>query len=294
MYILYIPKHVSTDSTGYECLSALYYEALNQEDKEIKYNFDKCKIFDANLSAVLGALFDALTSAGKKVYLTTPKNETVKHTLARNNFFRSFQPEQPIDETDDYVNYMKFSASDSELFKEYIEKELFKKTKFPKHTEKAGKQIKTSIYEIFVNATTHGKCDFVYGCGEYKPDKRPPVLDMTIVDCGQTIYKEVNNFFGKEEHSPCSAIKWAMQEGNTTKKDTGGLGLSELHTFISLNKGALQIVSDCGMVEFRNGVWSEKPLSVPFPGTIVNMKFNFNDNKIYYIATENIDINNLL
>ena len=35
-------------------------------------------------------------------------------------------------------------------------------------------------------------------------------------------------------------------------------------------------------------------LDVSFPGTIVNMKFNFNDNKNYFMESERVNLNDLL
>lgn len=52
-----------------------------------------------------------------------------------------------------------------------------------------GKRICTSIFEVFENARTHGKCQWIHTCGQYYPQKHSSRFDITIVDAGQTIHK---------------------------------------------------------------------------------------------------------
>jgi hypothetical protein len=85
-----------------------------------------------------------------------------------------------------------------------------------------------------------------------------------------------------------------MDKGHTTKDQPGGLGLAILKEFITLNNGALQIVSANGMLDYRNGTTSTSVLQSDFPGTIVNMEFNFDDDTFYSLNDEEIDLNDLL
>ncbi|MDE6369891.1 MAG: hypothetical protein K2K92_00195, partial [Duncaniella sp.] len=112
--------------------------------------------------------------------------------------------------------------------------------------------------------------------------------------------RTVNDFLNRRNQSsdslsPCEAIRWALEDGNTTKDFTGGLGLTRLKSFVDANRGAMQIVSDRGMVEYASGEAIDYDLVTPFEGTIVTMKFNFDSNQDYYVAKEEfIDMNNLL
>ena len=186
--------------------------------------------------------------------------------------------------------------NDQVKFKKYIDSELIHKQKFPAHTDLVGDKMVESICEIYANAIMHGKSDYVYACGEYQEDDK--ILNMTIVDCGETVAKNVNSFFegkGKPQVSSAEAIEWAFVSGNTTKTDTGGLGLAILKEFIDQNQGSLQMISDTGMLELNNGMVKQESLNNSFPGTIVNMKFNFADSKKYFMAYEkNTDFNDLL
>jgi len=298
MIEILIEKKVRTDKEGYEFLIGLYQRVKSQRDKDVRLDFSLCQSFDANLSSVLGAILDELMLS-EYTFWFARLNTGVLKTLTKNGFLKTAKGDfQTIaKEQETFIRYQKFSIIEGNTFKSYIDSELINKQKFPKHTENVGKNINANIYEIFVNATIHGNCKSVYCCGEYHPDKSPPKLDMTIVDCGTTIHENVNTFFKsiKKDHiEPDYAIEWAIREGNTTKDTTGGLGLSLLMEFLSLNKGSLHIISSSGELIYEDGQISTARLNDAFPGTIVNMQFNFDDDKIYYMSNEKTDLNNLL
>lgn len=297
MYYVSLSKNISTDTKGYQHLIDVYDNIMAQGDKDATLVFDRCVHIDANLSAMLGSLLDDLKVKGYNLWLTHPKSDKVRDNLSRNNFFSAFNPDYIAEDTENFIEYKKFSPEDSETFKSYIESQLMQKQRFPAHTKRAGSLIQESIMEIFVNAVCHGECSYVYSCGEYDDTKTPPCLDMTIVDRGHTIPSKVNDFFVRKSLrpvDPCEAIRWALREGTTTKSIPGGLGLPALMEFLKLNQGAMQIVSGYGMVEYRNDRLYDYKLSKSFDGTIVNMEFNFDDDKNYILASEQVDLSNLL
>lgn len=63
-----------------------------------------------------------------------------------------------------------------------------------------------------------------------------------------------------------------------------------------MNDGSIQVVSGCGMIEIRGNDVEQYLLEEEFPGTIVNMKFNFDDKKEYFMTSERkeYNINDLL
>ena len=147
------------------------------------------------------------------------------------------------------------------------------------------KKIKESILEIFDNARSHGKCEFIFSCGQYYPKKGR--LDFTVVDIGRTIRKNVRDYL-QENVSGKEALDWAVKENTTTKKDNipGGLGLTLIREFLCKNKGKIQIAS-------ADGYWYEKEctsysedLSIVFGGTAVNLEFNVNDQSSYCLTSE--------
>lgn len=240
MYQININRYVRTDESGYDHLIDIYSEINSLPDKErrITIDFENCHHFHANLSAALGSLLDLLSDRGFDLWITNLR-PGVRKALFSNGFLGTIKDYETdkSKEKEEFIRYERFAITESDRFKQYIQDELMRKQKFPKHTTKAGEYIHTGIYEIFANAITHGNCGYVYCCGEYHPDKNPPKLDMTIVDCGETIEKNVNEYFqnkGSQAIFPANkAIEWAIQEGNTTKSITGGLGLAQLMEFLS-------------------------------------------------------------
>lgn len=292
-----IPEFLQTDRSGYTFLADLYHSISGQEDRELTVDFSKTSIVDGNLAAALGAILDKLVGEGFTILLSSPRSKKVRQVLSRNHFFQAWKVNTNTEDRENYIDYKRFKSNDSASFKQYIDEGLIHKQKFPQHTELVAEYIIENIYEIYTNAIMHGRTDFVYSCGEYNELKH--ILEMTIVDCGLTIPGNVNNYFRSKQQcqcSDCDAINWAFVEGNTTKNIPGGLGLAILRDFIKMNDGSIQVVSGCGMIEIHGNEVEQFLLDVEFPGTIVNMKFNFDDKKGYFMTSErkNYNINDLL
>lgn len=300
MYFLRIPNILKTNTDGFEFLAGMMPTILGniEADGALLVDFVQCTEIDGNLSAVIGAILDKVLPSFQQILISPPRNKTTKKVLARNHFFRSWNVETNFEDKENYVEYYRFKRDDSSSeFKKYIHEGLINKQRFPVHTERAGEKIVESIFEIYANAVMHGNTEYVYSCGEYMTDSH--VLEMTIVDCGQTIPGNVKEFFERTNQTfegDCEAIEWAFVSGNTTKSQTGGLGLAIIKDFIELNQGSIQVVSGKGFIEYRGATVERFLMSTPFPGTIVNMKFNFNDNKRYFMKSENepVDKNDLL
>ena len=292
-----IPTALKTDKAGYSFIAELYPLLVSQEDKEVTIDFSVCLDIDANLAAAIGAILDRLVDEGFQIWLNRPVDKKVRTVLSRNHFLKAWNVPTQTEDRENYVEYRKFQSIDSAAFKQYIDDGLIKKEKFPKHTNLVGSNIIENIYEIYANAIMHGETTYVYSCGEY--NEKEHILEMTIVDCGKTIPLNVNNYLSKKNlptYSHCDAIKWAFISGNTTKDVPGGLGLAILKDFINLNGGAIQVVSGRGMIEYSGNNVEQYLLEVEFPGTIVNMRFNFDDSKNYYMTCERetINLNDLL
>ena len=293
----FLPSKIENNEIGFNFFASLYEDLKKQGDREIVVDFSTCFLFEGNLAAIMGAIFDVLAADGHQIFLKPPLNKTVKKSLGRNHFFNAWNLETGVQDKENYVEYHSFEIDAIQTFKEYINRELLNKQRFPSHTEQAGKYIVDNICEIYVNATMHGNAHRVTCCGEYDTTKH--ILHMTIVDCGRTIEENVNehiNKLGKKNISADEAILWAFIEGNTTKSNTGGLGLAQLKDFIRMNKGSLDIISGKGWVLLKGEKEETHLLRTAFPGTIVNLNLNFDDKDYYYMTSEkqSIDINYIL
>lgn len=292
----FISQSVAANKAGYEFLCELYDNMHSVENEVINVDFERCKLFDANLSSVLGAIFDKRMKEGCTILLRAPKAAGVRRVLSRNKFFRAFDLNTDNKDSENYIYYSSFSSSDTLAFKEYIDKELIRKERFPKCTEKAKYKIIESIYEIFANAVSHGGSKKVYSCGEVHTRANKTTLDMTFVNLGLSVVDNVNNYMekkGLKALSSCETLNWAFVKGNTTKQETGGLGLFILKQFISMNQGTIQMISGDAMLEIEGKKHKNTLLNKRFPGTIVTVEFNCDDDKTYLMTDELPDKNNL-
>ncbi len=292
----FISPTVAADKAGYEFLCELYQAMHDVENENIYINFGRCRAFDANLSAVLGAIFDKRNKDGCSVFLTIPHHPGVRRILSRNKFLQAFDLKTTNEDRENFIVYKKFGIYDTQAFKEYIDKELIQKERFPNCTEKAKIRIIESIYEIFANAVSHGGCDYIYCCGEVHTREGKTMLDMTFVNLGLSVVDNVKKYMQDRMFpvlTSCETLNWAFVEGNTTKQDTGGLGLSILKQFIGLNNGTIQMISGDAMLEIQGEQHKDTLLDKWFPGTIVTVEFNCNDDKTYLMTDELPDKNNL-
>lgn len=294
--IISISQNVAADKSGYEFLCELYNEMYRIEEEVVVIDFGKCKSFDANLSSVLGSIFDKRQKEGCSIFLKAPQSPGVRRVLSRNKFFRAFDLNTDNEDRENYIYYNSFGVSDTQAFKAYIDKEIIQKERFPKCTAKAKDKIIESIYEIFANAVSHGGCDRVYSCGEVHTRRNKTMLDITFVNLGLSVVDNVNNYLQEKDGSvlpSCDALEWAFIKGNTTKPIPGGLGLDILKQFVGMNDGTIQMISGDAMLEIEGGNHKDTKLDKWFPGTIVTVEFNCDDDKTYLTTDELADKNNL-
>ncbi|MFT6868535.1 MAG: hypothetical protein ACJA08_003389, partial [Cyclobacteriaceae bacterium] len=191
-----IKPKVTSEFEGYEYLIQIYRLAEASSDLIIELSFNYCTWFEANLAAVLGAIVELLNESGKRVYIYHV-NPRVALVMRKNGFLCGFGYEPAYDQHGTILRYQQFTPKDDDDFSNYIKTELLTKPDFPKHSKALGKKISESIFELYENARTHGRCKKIHTCGQYYPQKRIPRLDVTIVDMGITIKKNVSTFLNK-------------------------------------------------------------------------------------------------
>lgn len=293
----YIATRLRADKEGFLFLADLWDKVSCLTGGKVLFRFDAVKEIDANLSSALGAMLDSATRNGVSMFLNTPHEKNAKRALARIGFLDAFSVKTNVEERENFITYKCFSVKESLEFKEYIHSDLLQKQRFPQCTKKAEEKIIESIYEVFANAVSHGGCEKVYICGECHESNNRPLLEMTITDLGRTIPENVNDFLvgkGAKALSAEETLLWAFQEGNTTKSIPGGLGLAILKDFMDLNEGEIQMVSGGAMLEYRKRSFTTAFLEKPFPGAIVNLKFNCADQKAYSLKNEITNSQDLL
>ena len=264
----------------------LYNQSLQYHNRTIVFDFSQIDFMEANLCALIGALFEKLESNGNTIGLENIPHK-LSNILRKNSFLVNYGYTELVDRYDTSLKYQRLNPKEDLLFYDSI-KQLFSKPEFPSLSNRLGNEIAKNIFELYENARTHGRCDYIHACGQFFPRDPKKPLHFTIVDRGITIKENVSSFL-EREISASEAIQWAMVSGNTTKREVGGLGLGVIFEFIKLNKGKIHIVSSDGYYEFSNGQVITKRLTAPFGGTLINLSFNLNDKHYYWLKEESLD-----
>jgi hypothetical protein len=285
--VFLIPPKLISDFEGYEFLCYLSLKSFSAIKINVRFNFSENLYFEANLCSPFGALLEGLRLNGNTIFFDG-LNSYVEEEFIKNGFYKLVNAGfSNNDSLITIMDFKKFTLLDTIKFQDYINEQLLAQKDFPNLSDLLKKKINKSILEIFNNAHTHGRCEYVYTCGQYFPDEMK--LKFTISDMGTTIRKNVNDYFeSKNKIDGKDAILWAVEKGNTTKKGNipGGLGLSLIRSFLIPNEGSIQIISSNGYWEEKNGIIFVNAFKNRFLGTIVNFDFNLNDKKSYVLSSE--------
>ncbi|MFN8265348.1 MAG: hypothetical protein U0T11_04725 [Chitinophagaceae bacterium] len=281
-----MPRNLSTDLNSYNFFSFISEHTKRFTQENIQLDFFHNEYLDVNSCSILASLINELHSKYNIVEILNLSPETDR-LLIENKFFQTVFNEYDLD----IISYnskmpcLSFLKNESSKFVEYLDEGLLSMVQLPKMTSKLKKIINERLLEIFSNAHEHGSCKLFYSSGEYSLKKGK--ITITLANTGKTIRENVNECFNIKI-SAIQALNWAVEEGNTTRKGNipGGLGISLLREFLFHNNGYLEIVSENGLWQERDGKITTHTLNFRFSGTIVNIVININDNKYYKLASE--------
>lgn len=110
------------------------------------------------------------------------------------------------------------------------------------------------------------------------------VIAGTIHCCLKTKKREIREKYGIIHD--IEAIKLAIKEGVTSRPQSAGFGLSNIHNFLKVNEGTLTIISGRGKVNFYSNKVESYNLTEKFEGTIVNLKINASKESFYFLTSE--------
>lgn len=271
---------VSSNFSGYSQIIDLYHRFKNWEYGEIDLSIQEW--FDANLCSALGSVLDELSEDFKIIRISAEGR--TREILQKNSFLSHYGYPSIEDQYHTTLRYIKLKPSETRFFSIYIITTLLNRPELPTMSRALTKKIYESIFEIFANAQIHSESDFIYVCGQFYPQKHK--LIITIADSGIGFKNKINRKF-QSNLTAVQAIRWAIQDGHSTKTDIpGGIGLAILKDFITLNKGMLQIVSNEGFYQKDEQSEFFSYFPDPFPGTVVTVEFRTDDPRSYSLASE--------
>lgn len=311
---------IRDNTKGYDYLLELCRFIIENPDDYFDFNFNKCAFLDQNAVAILGGLvryIDAYRKSkntkARNFYkrLLLPPNqltfqiESMSQTLLRHLTSNQFLPHitkqanlaLPREDSIGYkqhMDYMDTNEIADHLNYHWLSDERISISPTLKQS------IVSRMLEIFLNAYGHGvEKNHISGlgvtsCGQYFKNSKK--LKLTVVDFGCGIISNVKTHFSATNPNldDASAMKWALEMGNSTKTDSldmnipRGLGLDLLRDFVRINGGTLSVYSNscCAKVD-KKGNYGVSELKNPFAGTIVNIAIICDDRHYKFISEPN-------
>lgn len=150
--------------------------------------------------------------------------------------------------------------------------------------EKSYSTMFSKLYEIFINASTHGQNELgTYTYGNLKKDE----FVFTIYDAGIGIKNNVNNFL-KKDLSAQQAMEWALKSGNSTliSDYPRGAGFSLLEAFAYKNSGKITLCSDNIICIMENGQRTFRRMKTNIRGTLFIMNIKADSEYVYDMDKE--------
>lgn len=289
--IINMPVKIKNDQSSFEFLICnLYHQIINIKNSKIVLNFKKTRWLEANLTSVLGSIFTLVFKNNNELCLRSI-NKSIRNVLIKNEFYKNFGIDIELEDTyQSTIKYTRFVPEDKVKFQKYLKEEFIPKINL-QMSENFDKELRLNLEEVFQNARTHGKCEYIFVCGQYFYSNKK--VTFTIVDLGKTIPENVKNKL-QTEINDVDCIDWATKDGNSTKVGiSGGIGLFQLSEFLKENEGKMQIISAYGYWEQDNKNITKQILDTPFYGTIVNIQVNIND-KLYLSLEEKGTLNQII
>lgn len=284
--MIYRIPNIGGNRDGFDALAELAMAASDLEYSSLELSFAAVTWFDANMSAPLGAVLSRIQDRYNTVSIVDIKEK--RSILRRNGFLEGFGYAAPRELGSTILPYRRFKTTESNRFYEYLDTHLPGKG-IPEMTSDLALRFQQSLGEIFINSQTHSDSALgVFVCGQFYPPRQR--LNISLADAGVSIPGRISRSFGiRAGH--VKALRWAMMEGNTTKKNApGGVGLKLIRDFISLNGGRFQIASGKAFWEFSAGREEIVKLNAEFPGTAVNLEVNTHDEHLYGIQEASVEV----
>ncbi|MDR1285425.1 MAG: hypothetical protein LBJ88_04410 [Campylobacteraceae bacterium] len=274
-----------------------FYEKIEKSlEEEIVLDFSFSTFIRNNYLPIIGLSLEYQRKYNKKIKITPPLDYKVQKSMHNIGFLSAFSKEMKQKNISDtmirYTNIKLEEENKLNTFYNYFSDQLTKRVK--NLSPELSNKIIQKIFELFSNVFRHSSSEFGLFCsGQFYPNSNK--FYFTIVDGGVTIKTNVNNYletkFNKsrfqkfEPISGVKAIQWSLERGNSTTGE-GGLGLYLLQELILKSKGELEIISNDGYYQIKDGKENLLDFNKVFNGTIISIGFNTDDSSYYSLRSE--------
>jgi len=276
MAIIYLNGVFQTNFEGIKRLHQFFVEASQYRDTELYIDFTRLIFLDGNLCALLHSMLYRLSNNNNLIFATDFEYVNSKFdVLVRNGFIPMTGPGG--DMKNSTIGLKQFDVKDVDGFVNYIQNDLLAHRGM-KLSQEEYEKIFDCIIEIFTNVDLHSKTIHpFFACGQYFPEKN--VLKFTMVDIGNGFLPAIQAKTMGNISNSYDAIRWALEERNTTKIDSpGGLGLPTLLDYFKTSTGNMQIITGntYWSSEFDKSLVKYQKFVNPCVGTMINLLFSYN------------------
>jgi hypothetical protein len=273
--VVHISGEICTDPSGHKKLMEFYKVVSEYNNEKISIDFYKLEWIDANLSALLQAMLYSLTRKNNLLFSTDFNFLLSKFDILFRNGFLEGEETSPIHSyAESAVPLASFLPTEKDKFIQYIKRDLLEHKGMPSIEPNLKSILIESFLEIFTNINIHADTkEPLFACGQYFPKKG--ILKFTFLDLGIGYLKNIETYTKGKIKTSKEAIKWAIVEGNSTKKDgtPGGLGLVDILNYCKKYNGTLQIITGDAYWGTDLGLLESRKVAYPFPGTTINLTF---------------------
>lgn len=274
---LHIPT-INDGPSDFKRLFRKWQSIREQLPSSVLLDFSGCRFLRPNAIAFLGGMAQSLKLMGVCVDVDAQTiQDNVKRNLDRNDFLVPFGA-KPYPWDGNTVPYRQYSYNKVHSIPEYLENQWLGRGD-AKISDSYKNEIIGNTLEIFINAFDHGNSPIgVVTCGQKFPNLKE--LQLTVIDFGIGIPKNVKNFLDHSQITSAEALQWACTKGHSTRREIpGGLGLNTLKSFVMDNQGKIEIYSHNGYAIFNEDGEDYRVIDSFFEGTLVNITVKF-DTKV--------------
>ncbi|GFI30023.1 hypothetical protein IMSAGC013_01410 [Lachnospiraceae bacterium] len=270
-YTVNFPVRMLANTNGFNFINSIYYEINNRKYEEITFDFQLTNIFETNLIAFLGYAIEKIYSnqiifelkIGQERYLCEDQSIVLR------KIFEFYSLDKSPALLPRKIGNRNLAEEEQLLLRDLKELELNEYNK-----------IRTILSELMANLKMHTIYLDGYFAG-YHDYKNHQIL-FSIVNYDITFANHIKQANKMEFENDFEAIVWALKKNNTTRQDSGGIGLYILRKYISDMNGKFSVLSGNSYVECDKMCYNEenenlirvskrKNLSQRFEGTTITL-----------------------
>lgn len=280
---------VPTITSDREGFVKLFDAAANIIESDVsRVDFSRCRFLPPPAVAILAGAVLLARRKRRVQLLTSTMDSDVGRVLSQNGFLALLE-ETGSRPKSNAIPIRTDTRADADSFIHYLRDEWLERGWPVKLSARLQDEIISRVIEGYVNAFDHAASPVgTVTVGQYFPNLRK--LQISLVDFGIGIPTSVRHHFAEPEAARIpayNAMKWAFQRGTSTKSgDLGrGLGLDLLREFIKANDGRLEVYSNEGYVEIKQGLDVFQNWPGDFRGTLLNIEIQC-DERAYVLSDE--------